>query len=109
MDKFVETLNYLERNDNLSSIDESSTEIRVEIFKELYENGLVNAIDCCSKTGLSYLEPRINMSGRQWLIEQTTSKTIQHSVSSEDIIDLKPNFMGLGINFNALFRRFRRK
>ena len=109
MDKFVETLNYLERNDNLSSIDESSTEIRAEIFKELYEHGLVNAIDCCSKTGLSYLEPRINMSGRQWLIEKTTSKPIQHSVPSEDIIDLKPNFMGLGINLNALFRWFRQK
>ncbi len=27
----------------------------------------------------------------------------------EDIVDVKPNFFGLGLNFNAIFKRFKRK
>lgn len=29
--------------------------------------------------------------------------------SEEDIVDIKPNFMGIGLNLNALFRRLFRK
>jgi len=29
--------------------------------------------------------------------------------SEEDVVDLKPNFMGIGLNLNVLFRRLFRK
>jgi len=49
------------------------------------------------------------MNGRQWLIKQATETPIEKDTHREDIVDLKPNFMGLGINLNALFRWFHRK
>jgi len=109
MEKYLETLKYLETNPNIDRVDESTSAISVEILKELYENNLVDAIDCCSKSGLAFIEPKINMNGRQWVNEQMNHSSDKQTSTTEDIIDLKPNFMGFGVNFNALYRRFRRK
>jgi hypothetical protein len=109
MKKYLETLNYLETNPDVERVDKSTSAISVEVLKELYDNNLVDAIDCCSKSGFTFLEPKINMRGRQWVNEQVNNSPNKQTSTSEDIIDLKPNFMGLGINFNALFRWFRRK
>ena len=60
-----------------------------------------------SDVGDCFLEPRITLCGREWLElkknEATTNKT------QENIIEIKSNFMGLSLNLNALFHRFRRK
>lgn len=37
------------------------------------------------------------------------SKPEQKSNNTEDIVDIKPNFFGLGINFNAVWNRFGKK
>jgi len=109
MEEYLKALKYLESNSQIERVDESTLNLSVHILKELYEINLVDAIDCCSKSGLVFLEPKINMNGRQWLIKQATETPIEKDTHREDIVDLKPNFMGLGINLNALFRWFHRK
>jgi len=52
--------------------------------------------------GLSY------KGGGQYITNPPTVNST-YSEAQEDIIELKPNFMGLGINLNALFRYFKKK
>ena len=108
MDDYIEALEFLIENPNISTVDETTPKLDVRVVKELHDNGLIDAIDCCSKSGLSFLEPKINMNGKEWLASKKQQEVISPT-NNEDIIDVKPNFMGVGINFNALFRRFRRK
>ncbi|MBB1440665.1 hypothetical protein H5202_18725 [Shewanella sp. SG41-4] len=108
MDDYIETLEFLIENPNINTVNETTSQLDVRVVKELHDNGLIDAIDCCSKSGLSFLEPKINMNGKEWLASKQ-QKEINSTTNNEDIIDVKPNFMGVGINFNALFRKFRRK
>lgn len=56
------------------------------VFKELYEQGYVTAIDASSCDGDSYLEPRITISGRKFLTELTNPvSSAQHSISIGNI------------------------
>ena len=107
MDDYIEALEFLIENPNINTVNESSSKLNVRVIKKLHDNGLINAIDCCSKSGLTFLEPQINLSGKEWL----ASKKQQENSSpvGEDIIDIKPNFMGVGINLNALYRWFQHK
>jgi hypothetical protein len=41
--------------------------VPVAVFRELFEQGLVDAADASSKDGLEYLEPRITIAGREYL------------------------------------------
>lgn len=41
--------------------------ISVEVVKDLYENGYLAAADACSMDGMEYLNPRITISGREYL------------------------------------------
>lgn len=59
--------------------------------------------------GLQYLNIRINMRGREWIEERTSSKSITVSQPSEDFVGVKPNFFGVGLNLNAAWRKFRKK
>ncbi|MCJ8351378.1 hypothetical protein [Moritella sp.] len=108
MNDYIETLEFLIENPKINTINESTSEIDVRVIKELHDNGLIDAIDCCTKSGLSFLTPQINLNGKEWLSSKKQGVT-SSSVVTEDIIDLKPNFMGLGINLNALIRWFRRR
>jgi hypothetical protein len=108
MDDYIEALEFLIENPNINTVNDTTSELDVRVVKELHDNDLIDAIDCCSKSGLSFLEPKINMNGKEWLASKQQQE-ITLLTSNEDIIDVKPNFMGVGINFNALFRRFRRK
>lgn len=83
-------------------MSESSGEVDVRILKELYDIGYVEAADACSDDGLCYLGPRITMLGREWLAAQEST---EDKGESEDIVELKPNFFGFGLNLRALFRR----
>ena len=55
--------------------------------------------------GLSYL-------GEKFLEQspagENNAGSLQQPQSTEDVIDLKPNFFGLGVNLNALWRKLRR-
>lgn len=108
MDNYIEALEFLIENPNINTINDSTSEIDVKVIKELHDKGLINAIDCCTKSGLSFLTPQINLNGKEWLASKKQHQSSSSGVT-EDIIDLKPNFMGFGVNLNALFRWFSRK
>ena len=108
MDDYIETLEFLIENPNTNSVNESTSTLDVRVIKELHDNGLIDVIDSSSKSGLSFLEPKINLKGKEWLASKKKQEN-NSPATREDIIDVKPNFMGVGINFNALFRRLRRK
>lgn len=102
MDEHSSLLRYLITNPNISIVNESSSEVDVRILKELLDIGYVEAADACSDDGLCYLEPRITMQGREWLAAQGNT---EDKGDPEDIVELKPNFFGFGLNLRALFRR----
>jgi len=106
MDKFIKALKFLDSNPHIENIDESTPNIDVTIIKQLYDHQLIDVIDCSSKSGLSFLEPRINLNGYEWLQAQKNTNKLG---DNEDIVDVKPNFMGVGLNVNALFRRIRNR
>lgn len=58
----------------------------IKIFKELYEQGYVTAIDASSCDGDAYLDPRITISGRKFLSELTKPlKEVGHSINIGNI------------------------
>lgn len=102
MDEHASLLRYLISNPNVSIVSESSKDADVRVLKELYNRGHVEAADACGDDGLCYLEPRITMQGREWLEVYESPKAID---GDEDIVELKPNFFGFGLNLRALLRR----
>jgi hypothetical protein len=108
MDKLIETLQYLEVTGEIGTIDEFST-LDVQTVKELVDVGLVEAIDASSLDGPAYLKVRINLLGREWLKQQLNPGNSNQSHSAEDIVEVKPNFMGIGLNLNALWKKWFKK
>jgi hypothetical protein len=106
MEAHKSVLEYLIANPNDDFVNES-TELDIVVFKELINSHLVDGINACADDGDCFLDPRINLRGREWLESQKNSSV--ENQPEEDIVELKPNFMGLGLNLNALFRRLRRK
>ncbi|MGF1873720.1 hypothetical protein L4D77_00045 [Photobacterium frigidiphilum] len=106
MEAHKSVLEYLIDNPNVDFVNESS-EMDIVTFKELISYGLVDGTNACSDDGDCFLEPRITLRGREWLESKKNESTVNET--QEYIIELKPNFMGLGLNLNALFRWFRRK
>ena len=45
----------------------ASSEASAEVVRELIEERYLKAIDACDSDGLEYLEPRITVSGREYL------------------------------------------
>jgi|SRR5690554_4939475 len=88
----------------IERVNESS-DIDVSLIKELHDSGLIEAIDACSFDGLEYLEVKPNLNGRQWLTDFEAELKPNPITPAEDVIDVKPNFMGVGLNLNALFRK----
>lgn len=64
-----EHLNILEAAEKgeLPETLDSSSGINIDIFQELYESGLVKAIDASSFGGAVYINPKITMEGREYL------------------------------------------
>ncbi|MCG7569292.1 hypothetical protein MHM89_05055 [Pseudoalteromonas sp. CNC9-20] len=60
--------------------------------------GLVNAV---------IISGGLTFEGEQFL--QTEKGSSQQTKGSEDIIDLKPNFFGIGINLNAIYKKWIKK
>jgi exoribonuclease II len=104
MQAYIITLKALASNQNISQIDETS-EIDVSIVKQLFERGLIDAIDMSDLEGNCYADPRININGAEWLESKITSTTS----STEDIVDVKPNFFGIGLNLNAAWKKWFKK
>jgi|TARA_B110000093_G_scaffold100595_1_gene108138 hypothetical protein len=96
MDEHVNLLRGLIKNGPIERVD-GSLGPPVAIVKELVNEGLVKAIDASSFDGPSYLGVEITMYGRTWLEDRE---------GQEDIVDLKPSFMGMAVNLNAAWRKF---
>ncbi|KXO10077.1 hypothetical protein AKG98_861 [Moritella sp. JT01] len=99
-------LEYLIENPNVESINESS-EIDIVTFKEMINHKLVSGMNACSDIGDCFLEPRITFRGREWL--ESKKVELVSKEPQEDVVELKPNFMGIGLNLNALYRLFKRR
>jgi len=57
------------------------------------------------------LQKESNESARKALEEakhRTEQITGMHTSKGTDVVDIKPNFFGLGINFNEIWRRFKK-
>ena len=76
----------------------------LDSFKEHRESRTANNwYDLIFVTGLS-------SEGAQYLQNiPSEDNNATNSINQEDIIDLKPNFMGLGLNINALLRWWKKK
>lgn len=98
-------LEYLIENPNIDSINESS-ELDIGTFKEMVNSGLVSGMNACSDLGDCFLEPKITFRGREWLESKKSESVVK--APQEDIVEIKPNFMGMGLNLNALYRYFKR-
>ena len=59
-----------------------------------------------NKTSRENLAKVKNVDGFKAKGNEAVAKSNQAQKENEDIIDLKPNFMGLGLNLNALWRKF---
>lgn len=58
----------------------------ISVFQELFESKLVTAIDASDLGGTCYLEPRITLSGREYLAKlNSPASPQQHSISIGNI------------------------
>ncbi len=70
---------------------------RVDLAESLFAVGVKNAV----RRGLTSVSTELSLYARSH-----QSPSVKSDATIDDIIDLKPNFCGLGINLNALNRRF---
>ncbi|WP_025562385.1 hypothetical protein [Psychromonas sp. SP041] len=104
MDTHIATLNKLISVGGVDKID-SSSDYDLSIIEDLLNSQYIDATAHRPLSGsFTYFHVKANLNGREWL-----SNSVNQSSPAEDIIELKPNFMGLGINLNALLRMFKRK
>jgi len=108
MKEYIDTLNTLIQSPNIEKIDNLTEELDVHLVKELYDRGFIDGVYINNKSTLGFIEPKVNIIGKEWLAAQESSNQVLRE-PKEDMIDLKPNFMGVGVNFNAVFRRVSRK
>ena len=64
--RIIQVLELAERGELPDRIEDDSV-VPVSIVKELYQSGLLDAIDASSLDGPRYMEPRINVQGRGYL------------------------------------------
>ena len=85
MEEHKYILELLSKNEFPEEITEGEFSL-IGIFKELYEQGYVTAIDASSFDGDYYLEPRITISGRKFLSELTNPRSAaSHSINIGNI------------------------
>lgn len=69
---------------------------QIDIFKELYEQGFVKAIDASSVDGDCYSDPRITMAGRKFLAEAEKNSITSPPVQSFTIGSISGGLIQLG-------------
>ena len=77
----------------------------LEECKPLRENTTINGLYYSV-----YLRGGLTYKGEQYLNQlHVTQHDIIETDKNEDFIDIKPNFFGVGVNFNAIWRKYSRK
>ncbi len=104
MKEYIEILQQLKENLGIPRIDKSSV-YDFSIVKQLYDQGLVDATEDKTLGGPALENVSINLAGHEWL--ESKLKSTKDS-STEDVVDVKPNFFGLGLNLNAAWKKWRK-
>ncbi|KVX00978.1 hypothetical protein [Shewanella frigidimarina] len=108
MNSHVTTLSKLISEGVVTKID-SSSDYELSTIEDLLNSGYINATPSRPISGdFSYFNVKVNLVGKEWFESQKAKFDLSLS-TGDDIVDLKPNFMGIGLNLNALYHRFRRK
>jgi hypothetical protein len=108
MNSHITTLSKLISEGVVAKID-SNSDYELSTIEDLLNSGYINATPHRPLSGgFSYFNVKVNLAGKEWL-ESKQEKLGPSLQIGDDIVDLKPNFMGIGLNLNALFRWFRRK
>jgi len=94
---------------------DSASDLPIEVVQELIEAGHLKAIDASSHDGLAYLEPKITLTGREYLAELTSRKMqdkmqrnearirlfISHSNRDSALVELLVAFLRAALNLPA--------
>lgn len=91
-------LEQLSKNQFPERISEREFQL-IRIFKELYKQGYVTAIDASSSDGDVYLDPQITISGRKFLFELTNP--VKEAMNSINIGNISGSSFQVG-NGNSL-------
>ena len=84
MEEHKSILEKLSNNDFPSEIDEQSFP-QIAIFKELYDQGYIKALDVSSDDGDAFLNPKITLPGRKYLAELKSSIDTVSSIVNNTI------------------------
>ncbi|MFC3033323.1 hypothetical protein ACFOEE_12405 [Pseudoalteromonas fenneropenaei] len=103
MEEHIKTLKKLAALNEPIKIDQT-TDYNFSVIEDLLNLQYIESVVSRPiSTPPTYFNVKITLLGRTWLSD------IQSSDSSLDIVELKPNIMGFGINLNALYRWLKRK
>ncbi len=103
MEEHLKTLKELAALNEPIKIDHS-TDYNLSVIDALLNQHYIESTVSRPLSSLpTYFNTKVTLLGRQWLSEN------QSFNSPEDIVELKPNFMGLGVNLNALYRWLKSK
>jgi hypothetical protein len=106
MKEYVDAIEELISNPDVARIDKSS-EINYLIARQLFDQGLIDADEDKSYGGPALDNPKVNLAGLEWL--ESKRGTSSATPTEEDIVDVKPNFMGIGLNLNAAWKKWFKK
>ncbi|MFN1580757.1 hypothetical protein [Vibrio rotiferianus] len=93
---------YEQLPEEIAEVEETAV---IRVLKSLIDYGLMDADDVTNSSGPLFLNVRITLLGRQYISELSNAQ----SGSKSDIIELKPNVSGIGINLKALYRKIQGK
>ncbi|WP_170181172.1 toll/interleukin-1 receptor domain-containing protein [Chlorobaculum thiosulfatiphilum] len=94
---------------------DSASELSIEVVQELVEVGYLKAIDASSDDGISYLEPKITLAGREYLqglisrkkqenMQENKSEIrlfISHSSTDSVLVEHLVEFLQVALNLSA--------
>jgi len=108
MNSHVTTLSKLISEGVVAKID-SSSDYDLSTIEDLLNSEYINATPSRPLSeDFPYFNVKVNLAGKEWL-ESKQAISDSSLSTGDDIVDLKPNFMGIGLNLNALYRWFKRE
>jgi hypothetical protein len=100
-------------SDSKSDMDDFQSVAKVLIYAD--QQGWLNSCEIHRESmtannwyDLIFVQNGLSYEGEQYLNNLSSDDNVD-SQTQEDIIELRPNFMGLGVNLNALLRWWKRR
>ena len=102
MNTHIDLLKELINGGIIPLIDQNS-DYDILVIEEMYNSGLLEAVEHRPYSGVKYLNVKINMAGREWFVENTTTIKWYHSFSNRiSVIGVIATLVGLAIAVIAL-------